>query len=760
MVAEVIVDIGHSNVDRIFEYLVPEGMRLGAGMHVLVPFGMGNRTTEGFVVGVSETSAYPPEKLKPVIRLLESYSIFTAEQLEIARWLKEECHCLLVDALRLMIPAQMRGGRVREKTIRTAALALEAEEVPVALASLQTAAGTCRAPVQKAVLELLSGSDCPIAVHDLNAMIPGAAGALSAMGKKGWVQVGDQGVFRKPYQALSQKQTPPDPTEAQRSVIDAVTAELGRGENFLLRGVTGSGKTEVYLRCIQRCMELGKTAIMLVPEISLTPQTVERFRGRFGDRVAVLHSRLSYGERFDEWRRIRLGKVQVVVGARSAVFAPFENLGLIVIDEEHESSYASDKTPRYDAREVAKKRCELSGGVLLMGSATPSLESYFRAQQGEYRLLTLKQRVNRQPLPAVQVVDMRQELAEGNRSIFSAPLYRALRKCLEKGQQAILFLNRRGYSTFVSCRGCGEVIRCPQCDVSLTYHKSDQTLRCHYCGQSRPLPPVCPHCGKPFLKYFGVGTQQVEEAVNRFFPTARVVRMDYDTTQKKDAHLNLLTTFAEHRADILIGTQMIAKGLDFPQVTVVGVVAADATLHVPDFRSAERAFQLLTQVAGRAGRDEAAGRVIVQTYTPEHPSIRFAAAHDYEGFYRYEIGERKKGEFPPYGDFARFLFCGEDDPALEKESEAFCEALRSLLLRFMEEQGVDPDALIYLCACPAPLQYIKGEFRRQVLVKIRRGEGEEAGRASKKLLDLMGAFARSWEGPSQPHFEVNPQNML
>jgi len=754
VVAEVIVDIGHSNVDRIFEYAVPEGMTLCAGMHVLIPFGGGNRMTEGFVVGLSETSAYPAEKLKKVTRVLEPYSIFTQEQLEIARWIKETCHCLLVDALRLMIPAQMRGGRVHEKTVRTVTRALTLEETREAIDSLTTASGGCRAPVQRAVLEILSGSDCPIAVSDLNQMAPGASGALAAMEKKGWVLIGDQNVYRRPYQALDRRQEPPQATPAQERVISAVTGALETGGEFLLRGVTGSGKTEVYLRCIQSCIERGRTAIMLVPEISLTPQTVERFRGRFGDRVAVLHSRLSYGERFDEWRRIRMGKVQVVVGARSAVFAPFERLGLIVIDEEHEASYSSDKTPRYDAREVAKKRCELCGGVLLMGSATPSLESYYRAERGEYQLLTLRERINRQPLPAVQLVDMRQELAGGNRSIFSASLYRAIRECLHKGQQAILFLNRRGYSTFVSCRGCGEVLRCDRCDVSLTYHKSDGTLRCHYCGQSRPVPAVCPQCGKPFLKHFGVGTQQVEEAVNRYFPTARVVRMDYDTTQKKDAHLTLLNAFANREADILIGTQMIAKGLDFPQVTLVGVVAADATLHVPDFRSAERAFQLITQVAGRAGRDEAPGRVIVQTYTPEHPSIRFAASHDYEGFYRYEIGEREKGEFPPFGDFVRFLFVGENDQALQTESAAFAEALRSLLLRFMQERGIGEETLIYLCSCPAPLQYIKGEFRHQVLVKLRRDK--ESG----MLLELMGAFTRSWEGSSLPVFEVNPQNML
>ena len=469
----------------------------------------------------------------------------------------------------------------------------------------------------------------------------------------------------------------------------------------------------------------------------------------------MLHSRLSPGERFDEWKRIRTGQVKIAVGARSCVFAPFENLGLIVIDEEHEGSYHSDKTPRYDAYDVALQRCRAGGGALLLGSATPSVETYWRMRRGELELLRLPHRINGRPLPHVEVVDMREELAQGNRSMFSSALYRELKRCFQEGRQAILFLNRRGYSTFVSCRGCGHVLRCSHCDVSLTYHKTDRTVRCHYCGESRVVPDVCPECGKPFLKFFGVGTQQVEESVNRYFPGIRVLRMDYDTTQKKDAHLEILGKFAAREADVLIGTQMIAKGLDFPQVTLVGVIAADSTLFVPDYRSAERAFQLITQVAGRAGRDEAAGRVIVQTYSPEHPSIRFAARQDYEGFYDYEIHCREQNEFPPFADFVRFLFAGDQDEALAGLARIFREELENLILRFLEERGLERQTLLYIANTPAPLHFLRGEFRHQVILKLRRTE------ASEEILQLVGAFARAkrQEGVC-PNMEINPQNMI
>ncbi|MGI6151814.1 MAG: replication restart helicase PriA [Christensenellales bacterium] len=762
MTAEIIVDITHSNVDRIFEYDVPPGMDIHPGSRVLVPFGGGNKTIEGFVVGLRETAKFAGP-LKRILRTLEDYPALTEEQLELAFWMRERYGCLLIDALCLMIPAQMRGLRVKEKTVRTVSINLDAEGISLAEASMLSKTGACRAPLQRDVLRLLASADAPISTADLESLIPGGAKALPAMEKKGWIAFGTARVRRDPLAGLKSVKERPRMTVDQANAVDAVDralenrrmGPLSPERAFLLKGVTGSGKTEVYMRCIERCLALGLTAIVLVPEISLTPQTVARFRGRFGGVIAVLHSRLSAGERFDEWKRIRLGQAKVVVGARSAVFAPVENLGLIVIDEEHESSYNSEKKPRYSACDVAKKRCELTGASLILGSATPSLESYFLAKGGEYTLLNLQNRINGRPMPPVTVVDMRRELEAGNRTIFSDALYSAIRDCLRKGEQAMLLQNRRGYSTFVSCRGCGHVMKCQRCDVSLTYHKNDESLRCHYCGERLRVPPICPECKKPYLKYFGQGTQQVEEAVKKAFPMTRVLRMDRDTTATKGSHLAILNAFANREADILIGTQMIAKGLDFPNVTLVGVVAADATLFMSDYRSAERAFSLITQVAGRAGRDAFDGTAIVQTYSPEHPSIRFAAHHDYEGFYAYEIEKREKCQYPPFSDFVRILFTGPDYPAVKSACEAFAESAKSLLQRELAKHPGGEQSLVYLRAMPAPIGFIKDEYRFQVLIKLLRTP------AAERAMALLSVFCREYEAKgSLLALETNPQNML
>lgn len=705
MVAEIIVDITTSHVDRIFEYAIPREMTVSLGQRVLVPFGGGNRMTEGFVVGLREQAAYT-KGLKSILRPLENYSALTKEQLKLAFWMRENYNCLLIDALCTMIPAQMRGLRVKEKTMPVYSLAID--DIQPALDSLTAKTGACRAPVQRDVLQLLASVSGSLSSSDIQALIPTAAPALRALVEKGWVTMDAAAVRRAPKvgkTALSR----PVLTEDQQTVTNAVcrSIDLAEPSAFLLKGVTGSGKTEVYMRIMEYALDLGRTAIVLVPEISLTPQTVSRFTGRFGDRVAVLHSRLSPGERFDEWKRIRTGQASVVVGARSAIFAPLEHLGLIIIDEEHEASYTSEKTPRYSAHEVARKRCELTGATLLLGSATPSLESYYLAKTGSYTLLELPHRVNGRPMPPVRIVDMRDELAAGNRSIFSAALLNAMRNALNRGEQIILFLNRRGYSTFVSCRGCGHVIQCDACDVSMTYHKSDHSLRCHYCGERKPVPQVCPQCGMPYLKYFGLGTQQVEEAVSSCFPTARVLRMDRDTTAKKDSHLAILNAFSNREADILIGTQMIAKGLDFPNVTLVGVVAADSTLHMPDFRAAERAFSLITQVAGRAGRDKADGQVIVQTYTPGHPSLQFARTHDYDGFFRREIGVRQQCLFPPFADFVRFLFSDPEYQKAKRPPRTLRKRREKPSSSPAPKRGLTPTCWCICTPCPRPSAFSK-----------------------------------------------------
>ena len=529
--------------------------------------------------------------------------------------------------------------------------------------------------------------------------------------------------------------------------------EQGRGE-FLLHGVTGSGKTEVYMQAIAKALDMGGTAIVLVPEISLTPQAMDRFRGRFGNNVAVLHSRLSPGERYDEWRRIRLGRAKVVLGARSAVFAPLENIKLIVVDEEHEQSYSSEITPRYNAIEVARQRCRLGGGTLVLGSATPSIATYLRATKGKYTLLEMPHRINGLPMPRVEIADMRAEFAGGNTGIFSAPLYDALKTCLDKGEQAILFMNRRGYSTFVSCRGCGYVFKCDNCDVSMTYHKLENAMKCHYCGCVKPIPKVCPECGKPYIKFFGIGTQQVEEQLKENFPGVTCLRMDADTTRTKDAHYSILSRFAKGEAQVLIGTQMVAKGLDMPGVSVVGVIAADASLHIPDYRSCERSFQLLTQVAGRAGRASGNGRVIVQTYNPEHPAVVLASRHDYKGFFDYEIAMRRAALFPPYSLFIRVLFVHGDPAPLAEAAESFADGLYRTMIASLKEQGADERELLYMTCGEAPIKRRQGHYRMHIVLKLARTKH------TPKVIEAIYAYANDHRTEYFSSLELNPGDLL
>ncbi len=758
-ICEVIVDIAHANVDRLYSYRVPEGMLVSPGSHVLVPFGNGNRQREGFVIRVmeQEETAVSDETqssvtLKPLLRVIEPYPILTPEQIDLAYWMQKSYFCLLVDALRQMIPAQMRGGKVKEKIEKTIQLA-HPEDADAQLLSLLDKSGKPRAPKQYEVLETLRTAGVEMAVSDVLAYVPDAQGAISALVKRGYVVEGGHVTFRRPNISPLAADKLVTLNPAQESAVDAITTAMeAKSGTLLLHGVTGSGKTEVYMRAIERCLASGRQAIMLVPEISLTPQTVGLFQERFSDGIAVLHSRLSAGERFDEWRRIRLGKARVAVGARSAVFAPMQNVGLIIVDEEHEGSYQSETVPRYNALDVAAYRAKQFGSPMLLGSATPSLLSYYRALSGRYTLLELPSRVQNRPLPAVEVIDMRQEFQAGNNGIFSGKLAQYLGECLEKGQQAMLFINRRGYSTFVSCRNCGHVILCDDCDISMTYHKGENRLRCHFCGAVKPLPTVCPACGKPFIKYFGIGTEQVEEALHNLFPKAVTLRMDTDTIRTKDTMQQMLTAFARGEAQFLVGTQMIAKGHDFPNVTLVGVVAADATLLIPDYRSTERTFQLLTQVAGRAGRDENPGKVVIQTYSPAHPAIRYAREHDYKSFYHYELEQRKKAIFPPFSLFVRILFSGDDERSLQAGVTTYAEQLKRALGDCLGAEG-EHDILLY-SASPAPIKRKQRAYRYQILIKLLR-----TARLSRAIQTIY-TFAGDHRGELYPMVEVNPQDML
>ncbi len=668
--AQVIVEIASAQVDRVFDYAIPDQMagRVCPGMRVKVPFGP--KELEGYVIAVTDSSDVPPAKIRPIGRLLDEDPAILPPLMELAGWMVDQYHCLWVEALRLMIPAQMRGQRVKEKTARAAKLTLPGPDA-LSLAELWQK----RAPQQAWALRELAeaGGICLCAGLD----VPNSA--WKALEKKGVISIFEQRIYRAPARLAAPEGTVTLNGE-QQAVLEKLKPALQAGEGrFLLHGVTGSGKTEIYLSCARQALAMGRGVIILVPEIALTPQMVARFTGAFGPLAAVLHSRLSAGERLDEWQRIRQGEARVVIGARSAVFAPLMSPGLIVVDEEHEPSYRSEHRPCYHAIEVAAQRCRREGAVLILGSATPSLERYRQAQAGELTLLRLSRRAAATGgMPRVELVDMREELAAGNRSVISGPLYDALKQCLSRGEQALLFLNRRGYASFVSCRACGYVERCELCDLSMTYHKGQDQLLCHYCGATRPVPAVCPSCGSRSIRYFGGGTQKVQEEMERLFPGVKMLRMDADTTSGKEGHLKIYEAFRDRKAQVLIGTQMIAKGLDFPLVTVVGVVAADQTLFLPDYRAAERTFQLVAQVAGRAGRAQRPGRVVVQCYTPDHYALKAAANHDYEGFYRQEIEIRRADGFPPFTRFLRLVFAHEDEEACRKDMQAALEQMRAV----------------------------------------------------------------------------------
>ncbi|RTE08672.1 primosomal protein N' [Paenibacillus whitsoniae] len=594
-----------------------------------------------------------------------------------------------------------------------------------------------RANKQMAVLRYLMEHPHAIRLTELIEMIEISASTVKSLAERGWIELREVEVMRDPYAGRSFKRTTPlTLTEEQSRVFAPIKAAVAedRHEVFLLHGVTGSGKTEVYLQSIQQALDMGKEAIVLVPEISLTPQMVERFKGRFGDQVAVLHSRLSNGERYDEWRKITRKQVKVVIGARSAIFAPFTQIGLIIIDEEHESSYKQEESPKYHTREVAVQRAKGHNAAVVLGSATPSLETLELTRRRRDRakppftLLTMTERVASRPMPPVTIVDMREELKTGNRSMFSRPLYKAIEERLHKKEQIVLLLNRRGYATFVMCRTCGYVAQCPHCDISLTYHQSSRMLRCHYCGYAEREVTQCPSCQSEHIRHFGTGTQRVEEELSKIFPGIRVIRMDVDTTSEKGSHEKWLSLFRDKQADVLLGTQMVAKGLDFPDVTLVGVIAADTVLNIPDFRSAERTFQLLTQVAGRAGRHEKQGEVFVQTYTPDHYSIQHASRHDYTAFANQELDVRANLGYPPYQRLILVTFTHEQLSLLVRMAEAFVTRLKEIARPYMTRQTdlftpvVTDEEFFHmdvLGPVASPISRIKDRYRFQCVVKYR-----------------------------------------
>lgn len=739
MYAEIIVDIASEQVDRVFTYRVPEKLPLLPGMRVKVPFGP--REKEGFVIRLKERAEYDESKIKPVLAALEEYPALLPPLIELAEEIRRKCHCPLCEALRLMLPAEMRGGRVKVKTEEYVRLLIPPERMDEAIQKQG------RSAKRKLLITLLSDGQ-PHPLSELKGMIHNVREPLSWLVQKEMAEIFVREALRKPY--YGSVDAPPDPelTMEQREALSELIPALSRmGKPFLLHGVTGSGKTEVYIRLVREALRQGKGAIILVPEIVLTPQMIHWFRSRFGDAMAVLHSRLTAGERFDEWRRIRMGAARIVIGARSAVFAPVENLGAVIVDEEHEQTYLSDRFPQYDAREIAVSRGRREGAVVLLSSATPSIYSYAMARRGDYTLIEMPRRVLNRPLPEIHVVDMRQELRLGNRGMFSGLLSDKLEKCIAQGQQAMLFINRRGYASAVNCRKCGETIKCDRCDVSMTYHSVDNTLRCHYCGAVRPMPKICPSCQSPYIRPMGVGTQKVEEELNKRFPGAGVIRMDVDTTAGRNAHFELVDRFRAGQARILLGTQMIAKGLDFPQVTLVGAVMADLTLNFPDYRAAERTFQLLVQVAGRAGRGEKPGEVVIQTYQPDHYAIAGAATQDYRAFFAQEFERRKAGLYPPFTMMARFL-CEAREMTVAR---AVAESLKE---RVTAEFSKTPlwRRVFFIRADEAPITRIQDRARAHVLMKLLNHPDTDALLA--RLQEMAGE-----DYAARVQLEINPASL-
>lgn len=726
--AEVIVDVPVPGVDRVFHYAIPPDLahRIQVGRMVVVPFG--GRRVDGYVVGFSSEPAV--KNVRPIISVRGEGPYFDGDALSLARWLARRYIALEADALRCLVPPGAVGaGRVGPRLVKAYRLAIAPKRARDIVTELAR-----RAPRQAAVVaELLrladhgEGSRPELPARDISRRTGAPLSSLQALVERGVLEPTTVRLQRRPVETLRvETSSPPPLTVEQRRALDVIEAERRRPRPHpvLLHGVTGSGKTEVYLRAIANTLSAGKGAIVLVPEIALTPQTFARFAARFGDQVAVLHSRLGAGERFDEWGKIASGRARIVVGARSAVFAPVRDLGLIVVDEEHETSYKQDETPRYNAKDVAVERARRTGALCILGSATPSMESYMRAQRGSYKLARLTKRIDDRPMPPVEIVDMRQEMLAGNRTIFSVRLREELAQCLSQGRQALLFLNRRGFAQFLLCRECGLVVRCDECAVSYTFHAEPAPhMRCHYCNELRAVPDDCPQCGGQYLRPFGAGTQRVETMVQSMFPHARVQRIDLDTTARKGAHARLFEAVRRGDVDVIVGTQMVAKGLDFPNVTLVGVIAADSTLHLPDFRAAERTFQLLTQVGGRAGRGIHPGRVIVQTYAPDHYSIVAAQSYDDAGFYRREAMYREGGGYPPFTNLVRVLVTtGENSP---RAAQIVAEAVRLCAGHASSVSVTGP--------APAPLHRLRGRYRWHVLIK---GPGDAPRQVASAARDM------------------------
>lgn len=739
MIAEIVINRSAKRLNRTFDYSIPKELEklVSIGSTVLVPFGKSSNLEEGYVVGIKNSSGY---EVKDIVEIKHNLSI---KQMQLAKWMSKRYFCNLSDCIKQMLTPGTKNKNieknVQDKKINVVYLKKEVDDEIEKLKSEK----------QKKILQFLKTNEgCTIPEIE---MFTGCSRAIvKTLEKNGYVKILEKKVERNPILNKNINKTEKlKLTDEQQNAYDEISKCINQQqyERFLLYGVTGSGKTEVYLQLIEKTLKHNKTAIVLVPEISLTPQMINRFISRFNqEEIAVLHSKLSVGERYDEWNKIKEGKAKIIIGARSAVFAPTENIGIIIIDEEHDSSYKSEAVPKYDTKEIAKKIAQENKCPLVLGSATPDLVTYYKAQKGRIKLLELTQRANNSKLPKVEVIDLKMELASGNRSMLSNALQQAIEENLKEKRQTILFLNRRGYSTFIMCRECGYTVKCKNCDISMTYHKTENKLKCHYCGHEEKVVTICPECHSTKIRYFGTGTQKLEAEINKMFPQASTIRMDVDTVTKKNSHEEILDNFKNKNIDILIGTQMIVKGHHFPNVTLVGVIAADSSLNIDDYRANERTFQLLTQVAGRAGRERLDGKVIIQTYNPENFSIVCAQKQNYEMFYNTEIALRKQLKYPPFCDIILIGF----NSLSEKEIIELSNRVYNYL-----KNNLDRQAFIIFKPMPSPIDKIQNRFRWRIIIKG--NITEEVNTLINKCLQSV--YEANYKD-TRVTVDVNPNNMI
>ena len=744
MIAEIIINRTAKRLNRTFDYNIPKELEelIMIGSNVLVPFGKSGSLADGYVIGIKENTSY---EVKDIAQIKHNLS---KKQIELAKWMAKKYFCNISDCIKQMLTpgtkSKDESKNIQDKTINTVYLKKDEDEI-----QFDIDINKIKSEKQKKILQFIKNNQ-GATISEIEMFTGGTRAIVKTLEKNGYIEIVEQKVERNP---LASKKIERNQklilTEEQQKAFDAILAKLNSNEygEFLLYGVTGSGKTEVYLQLIEETFKKEKTSIVLVPEISLTPQMIDRFISRFGkETIAVLHSKLSIGERYDEWNRIKQGKAKIIIGARSAIFAPTDNIGIIIIDEEHDSSYKSESVPKYDAKQIAQKFAKEYKCPLVLGSATPDINTYYKSTCGKINLLELTRRANNSELPKVEIVDLKMELANGNKSMLSTKLYDSIKENLTNKKQTILFLNRRGFSTFIMCRECGYTLKCKNCNISLTYHKTENKLKCHYCGYEENLAKICPNCGSTKIRYFGTGTQKLEQEVNRLFPNASTIRMDIDTVTKKNSHEQILNTFKNNNIDILIGTQMVVKGHHFPNVTLVGVIAADSSLNIDDYRANERTFQILTQVAGRAGREKDKGRVIIQTYTPDNFSILCAQEQNYLKFYETEVALRKQLNYPPFCDIILIAFNSMSEEEIKLVSSKVYEYLKIKL---------DDKKFQVLKPMPSPIDKIQNKYRWRIIIK-----GNVTEEANNVLNTCLKNFYELNYKNTRITIDVNPNNMI